>query len=56
MMNTSAGSVSASSVGSPRVVDYYYANANSMDTQNCYGYFQATYTSDGGAHLLLLLL
>ena len=47
--NSTNGSVSASSVsGSTTYADYYYQNANDLDTQNCYGYIQATYTSDGG--------
>ena len=50
----STGTVSASSVSRPQYVDYYYTNANSLNTQMCYGYFQATYTSDGGAFLLIL--
>ena len=48
--NSTNGSVSANSVsGSTTYADYYYQNANDLDTQNCYGYIQATYTSDGGA-------
>ena len=50
----SSGTVSASSVSRPQYVDYYYTNANSLNTQMCYGYFQATYTSDGGELLLAL--
>jgi hypothetical protein len=42
------GTVMSSSVGQTTYIDYYYENANSMDTKNCYGYIQATYTSDGG--------
>ena len=49
LANATSGSVSASSVGSQQYVDYYYENENSIDTQSCYGYIQATYTSDGGA-------
>lgn len=47
-MMSANGTVMSSSVGSPMYTDYYYENANSMDTKNCYGYIQATYTSDGG--------
>jgi hypothetical protein len=43
------GTVMSSSVGTPMTSDYYYADANGLDTQNCYGYLQATYTSDGGS-------
>ena len=47
--NSTNGTVSANSVsGSKTYADYFYQNANSLDTQNCYGFFQATYTSDGG--------
>ena len=42
------GTVMSSSVGTPMYTDYYYENSNGMDTKNCYGYIQATYTSDGG--------
>ena len=45
------GTVMSSSVGSPMYTDYYYENSNGMDTKNCYGYIQATYTSDGGESL-----
>ena len=48
-MMAANGTVMSSSVGEPVYADYYYENANSMDTQKCYGYIQATYTSDGGA-------
>ena len=48
------GTVMSSSVGKPEYVDYYYENANGMDTKSCYGFLQATYTSDGGTTCCLL--
>ena len=47
-MMAANGTVMSSSVGQPMYTDYYYENANGMDTKNCYGYLQATYTSDSG--------
>lgn len=29
-------------------IDYHYNGTAPVDTDNCYGYFQATYTSDAG--------
>ena len=29
-------------------VDFYYNETTPVDLDNCYGYFQATYTSDAG--------
>jgi len=43
------GTVQSSSLGKPMMTDYYYSTANGMDTKNCHGYIQATYTSDGGS-------
>lgn len=48
LTNATSGTVKASSVGKPQYVDYYYENANSIDTQACYGFIQATYTADAG--------
>ena len=30
------------------IVDFYYNGSTPVDTSNCYGFFQATYTSDTG--------
>lgn len=30
------------------VIDFYFNETAPIDTENCYGYFQATYTSDAG--------
>ena len=42
-MMAANGSVMTSSLGQPMYTDYYYANANGMDTKNCYGYIQVRY-------------
>ena len=34
------GTVQSSSVGTPMYTDYYYEQANGMDTKNCYGFIQ----------------
>ena len=30
------------------VLDFYYNSTTPLDTSSCYGFFQATYTSDAG--------
>ena len=40
-MKAANGTVMSSLLGQPMTyTDYYYANANNLDTKNCYGFIQ----------------
>lgn len=43
------GHVKCASADGNGYTDYFYLTEDTVNTQDCHGYFQMTYTSDGGS-------